>query len=172
MNVLFGSFVTMTTLITAYVLSALLIVIGLLGTVLPVLPGIPVMFAGMWLAAWMGDYAYVSAGTVIGLALATALSIAIDLLASLVGAQRVGASRKALLGAGVGGVVGLFFGMPGLLAGPYLGAMSGELAHGSHWRAAAKIGAGTWLGIVLGSILKLGLAVAMLVTFLLALWLP
>lgn len=162
----------MTATVLGYVLAGLLIVTGLLGTVLPILPGIPVMFLGMWLVAWLGDYAQISGWTVTALALATALSIAIDLLASLLGAQRVGASRKALLGAGLGGVIGLFFGMPGLLAGPYLGAMSGEMAHGSHWRAAAKVGAGTWLGLVVGSVLKLGLALGMLVTFLLALWLP
>lgn len=162
----------MTATVLGYVLAGLLIVTGLLGTVLPILPGIPVMFLGMWLVAWLGDYAQISGWVVIGLALAATLSIAIDLLASLLGAQRVGASRKALLGAGLGGVIGLFFGMPGLLAGPYLGAMSGEMAHGSHWRAAAKVGAGTWLGLVVGSVLKLGLALGMLVTFLLALWLP
>lgn len=162
----------MTATVLGHLLAGLLIVTGLLGTVLPVLPGIPVMFLGMWLVAWLGDYTVISGGTIVALALAMVLSIAIDLFASLLGAQRVGASRKAQLGAGLGSVIGLFFGMPGLLAGPYLGAMSGEMAHGSHWRAAAKVGAGTWLGLVVGSVLKLGLALGMLVTFLLALWLP
>ncbi|KAA2284454.1 DUF456 domain-containing protein [Arenimonas fontis] len=148
-----------------FLVSAALILIGLLGTVLPVLPGLPLMFAGMWLAAWADAYQRVGAGTLTVLGVLVLLSILVDLLASMIGARRVGASGKAMFGAGVGSVVGLFFGLPGLLAGPFLGASLGELWHGREFRAATRVGFGTWLGLLLGAVFKLLLALAMLAIF-------
>lgn len=150
---------------TSWLIAAALIVIGLLGTFLPVLPGLPVMFAGMWLAAWADGYTRIGAGTLVVLGLLVLVAIAVDFFASLVGARRVGASNKGMLGAGVGGVLGLFFGLPGLVAGPFLGAAAGEMAHGREWREATRIGVGTWIGLLLGAVFKLGLAVAMLLLF-------
>ena len=154
-----------------YLIAGALILVGLLGTVLPVLPGLPVMFAGMLIAAWAGDFRQIGTWTLVLLGLLTAVSIAVDLVSGIVGAKRVGASNKALFGAGVGGVVGLFFGIPGLLAGPFLGAAAGEMWHGREWREASKVGFGTWLGLALGAALKLALAFSMLAIFGLALWL-
>lgn len=152
---------------TAWILvAAALIVIGLLGTVLPVLPGLPVMFAGMWLAAWADGYARIGTGTLLVLGLMVLVSIAVDFTASFLGARRVGASTKGQIGAGLGGVVGLFFGLPGLVAGPFLGAALGEMAHGRDTREAARVGLGTWIGLLLGAVLKLALALAMLAIFL------
>lgn len=150
---------------TSWLIAAALIVIGLLGTILPVLPGLPVMFAGMWLAAWADGYTRIGAGTLVVLGLLVVIAIAVDFFASLVGARRVGASNKGMLGAGVGGVLGLFFGLPGLVAGPFLGAAAGEMAHGREWREATRIGVGTWIGLLLGAIFKLALAMAMLLLF-------
>lgn len=148
-----------------YLIAAALILVGLLGTFLPVLPGLPVMFAGMWLAAWADDFQRVGVGTLVVLGLLVLLSIVVDLAASMIGARRVGASGKAIWGAGIGSVVGLFFGLPGLLAGPFLGASLGELWHGRQFRAATRVGFGTWLGLLLGAIFKLLLALAMLAIF-------
>lgn len=152
-----------------YLLAAALIIIGLLGTILPVLPGLPVMFAGMWLAAWVDGYEHITFTTLAVLGLLVLASIGVDLLSSIVGAKRAGASGKGLFGAGLGGVVGLFFGLPGLIAGPLLGAAAGEMAHGRDWQQASRIGVGTWVGLLLGAILKLALAFAMLGLFALAL---
>jgi uncharacterized protein len=160
----------MDTLTSLYFISGALILIGLLGTVLPVLPGLPLMFGGMLLAAWAGDFQHIGPWTLVTLGLLVLLSIGVDLAASILGAKRVGASNKALVGAGLGGFVGLFFGIPGLLAGPFLGAAAGEMADGREWRAASKVGLGTWLGLVVGAVLKLGLAFSMLAIFCLALW--
>lgn len=148
-----------------YLLAGLMILIGLLGTFLPVLPGIPLMFLGMLLAAWAGDFALIGTPTLVLLGLLTLLAIGVDLLATLIGARRFGATRTAMFGAGVGGVVGLFFGLPGLIAGPYLGAMGGEMARGRDWKQAAKVGAGTWIGLLVGAVFKIGLALAMLGVF-------
>ena len=152
-----------------HVLAGLLIFVGLLGTVLPVLPGLPVMFAGMWLAAWNDGYTRIGTGTLVLLGVLTVVSIAVDVFASLIGAKRVGASRKALWGAAIGGLLGVFFGLPGLLLGPFLGAVGGEMADGRSRREAMKVGAGTWVGIAVGAALKVALAFAMLGVFAVAL---
>jgi len=103
-----------------YALSALMIFLGLLGTVLPMLPGVPLAFLGMLLAAWVGDFREISVHTVIVLAVLTALSLAIDLLASAWGAKRAGASKTAMLGAGIGAYV--LTELPGDLLKPYVAA--------------------------------------------------
>ena len=111
------------------------------------------------------------------LGLLTLLSLAIDFWATALGAKRVGASRKAIIGAMLGTLGGLFVLPPlGLLLGPFAGALAGELLHRrsldkAHLGDAAKIGFGTWLGILLGVVLKLGLAFTMLGLFALAWWL-
>lgn len=148
-----------------YALAVMLVVIGIAGVILPALPGLPLVFAGMLLAAWAGDFDKIGWITLVVLGLLTLLSVAVDFFATMVGAKRVGASRKALIGAVLGTFVGLFFGPIGLFAGPFVGALLGELWHGRELDQAAKVGLGTWLGILLGTVLKLGLAFAMLGLF-------
>ncbi len=91
-----------------YLLAALLILIGLAGTILPALPGLPLVFAGMLLAAWAGDFQQIGVLMLIVLGVLALLSLVIDFFSTTVGAQRVGASRKAVIGAFAGTVVGLF----------------------------------------------------------------
>jgi len=148
-----------------YVLAVILILVGIAGVILPALPGLPLVFAGMLLAAWAGDFQQIGWLPLVVLGVLTLVSVAVDFFATLVGAKRVGASRKALLGAVVGTFAGLFFGPVGLFAGPFVGALLGELWHGRELGKAAKVGLGTWLGILLGTVLKLGLAFAMLGLF-------
>ena len=156
-----------------YVLATVLIVIGLLGTVLPALPGLPLVFAGMLLAAWAGDFQQIGATTLVILGLLTVLSMVIDFWANAIGAARMGASRKAVIGSLIGTVAGLFLGLVGVIVGPFIGALLGELLHrrslaGTDMGDAAKIGFGTWMGILFGTVLKLTLAFAMLGIFALA----
>lgn len=151
-----------------YVLAIALILVGIAGVVLPALPGLPLVFLGMLLAAWAGDFQQIGWGVLVVLGLLTLLSVGVDVFATLIGAKRVGASRKALLGAVLGTFAGLFFGPIGLFAGPFVGALLGELWHGRELGQAAKVGLGTWLGIVIGVVLKLGLAFAMLGLFVFA----
>lgn len=152
-----------------HLLAGALIIVGLLGTVLPVLPGLPLMFAGMVLAAWNDGFRYIGGWTLGVLGVLLVISVAVDVFASIVGARKVGASNKALWGAGIGGLVGLLFGLPGLLLGPFLGAVGGELMHGRDHQLALKVGVGTWVGLAIGAALKLALAVSMLGVFGLAL---
>jgi uncharacterized protein YqgC (DUF456 family) len=147
-------------------LAALLVLVGLAGVLLPALPGLPLVFAGLLLAAWAGGFEQIHVATVVVLGLLTLLSFAVDFWATAHGARRVGASRKALVGAVLGTFAGLFVFPPfGLFAGPFVGALLGELLHGRELRQAAKVGFGTWLGIVLAVVLKLGLAFAMIGLF-------
>lgn len=148
-----------------YALAAILVLVGIAGVILPALPGLPLVFAGMLLAAWAGDFQQIGWVTLVILGLLTLLSVGVDFFATLIGAKRVGASKKALLGAVLGTFAGLFFGPIGLFAGPFVGALLGELWHGREIGQAAKVGLGTWLGILLGTVLKLGLAFAMLGLF-------
>ena len=153
-----------------YVLAGALVLVGLAGVVLPALPGLPLMFAGLWLAAWAGGYDQIGVGTVIMLAVMTLLSLGVDIVAALLGARRVGASRLALLGAAIGTVAGLFMGLVGILVGPFVGALLGEWLHGRRLGLAAKVGLGTWLGIVFAAVLKLTLGFAMIGIFVFAWW--
>lgn len=158
-----------------YALAAILIVIGLAGVVLPAIPGIPLMFAGMLLAAWAGGFMQIGIPTLIVLGVLTLLSIGIDLWAAALGAKRVGASRLALAGAVIGTFAGFFFGPVGLFAGPFAGAVIGQLLHGRKFDGtgvshATRVGLGTWLGIVFGVALKLMLALAMLGLFAWSWW--
>ena len=153
-----------------YAIAGVLIVVGLIGIFLPALPGLPLVFAGMLVAAWAGGFAKVGAGMLITLGLLTAVSMGIDFWAAAVGARRVGASRLAVIGAIVGTVGGLVLGPVGLLVGPFSGALLGELLHGRSLNAsqvgkATRVGIGTALGIVMGVALKLMLAFAMLGLF-------
>jgi uncharacterized protein YqgC (DUF456 family) len=153
-----------------YMLAALLALVGLAGIVVPALPGLPLVFAGMLLAAWAGGFEQVSVWVVALLGLLTLVSFAVDFWATAHGARRVGASRKAVAGAVIGTFAGLFFIPIGLLVGPFAGALAGELLHGREWRQATKVGFGTWIGVVLAVVLKLGLAFAMIGVFAIA-WL-
>lgn len=151
-----------------YVLAVILVVVGMIGVILPALPGLPLVFAGMLLAAWAGDFQQIGWIPLVMLGLMTVLSVAVDFFATVVGAKRVGASKKALWGAVIGTFAGLFFGPVGLFAGPFIGALLGELWHSRELGQATKVGVGTWLGILLGTVLKLGLAFAMLGLFVFA----
>lgn len=151
-----------------YVLAAVLIVIGFVGTIVPILPGVPIVFGGMWLAAWADAYAHVGKFTLIVLGILTVLALALDFVAGMHGAKRVGASRYAVIGALLGTIVGIFFGLPGLLLGPFLGAVLGELVAGGGLRKATGVGIGAWLGFVVGTAAKLAICFAMLGIFALA----
>src|SRR5205814_2142821 len=101
-----------------FILSGVLILIGLAGTIVPLLPGVPLVFAGMLLAAWADHFQHIGAFTLTILGVLCALALLIDFVAGMLGAKRVGASTRALWGAMVGTLAGLFFGLPGLLLGP------------------------------------------------------
>ncbi len=156
--------------IVLYILAAVLILLGLAGTFLPALPGLPLMFVGMLIAAWADQFAQVGGWTIAVLALLTCISVAVDMAATAMGARRIGASKLAMLGATVGTLFGgIVFNIPGLILGPFVGAMAGEFIQGREWRQASKVGFGTWIGLAIGTALKIALAFAMIGVFVFAL---
>ncbi|WP_269790948.1 DUF456 domain-containing protein [Stenotrophomonas sp. Iso1] len=148
-----------------YLIAALLVIVGFAGIILPALPGVPLVFIGLLVAAWTEGFERVGWLPLVVLGVLTLISMVVDVLSTVIGAQKVGASKMALLGAAIGTVVGLFFMPIGLFVGPFAGALLGEYLHGRKLGQATKVGLGTWLGIVLGVALKLGLAMAMIGLF-------
>ncbi|HEX4943631.1 MAG TPA: DUF456 family protein [Usitatibacteraceae bacterium] len=148
-----------------HIVAVVLVIVGLAGTVLPLLPGVPLVFGGLLVAAWADGFQRVGAITLVVLGVLTALAVAADLLASALGAKRMGASPRAVAGATVGAVIGIFFGLPGLVLGPFVGAVAGELSANRQLLHAGRAGLGTWIGLLLGSIAKLTLAFLMVGVF-------
>ena len=152
-----------------WVLTAGLIVLGLLGTVLPVLPGTVLVLAGVILGAWIDDFARVSVGTVVLVGVLAVMAWVLEWAAGLLGAQRAGASRQALLGAAIGTVLGLALGLVGVLFMPLLGAAVGEFLARRDQQRALKVGLATWLGLLVGMLAKVVLAFTMVGVFIAAL---
>jgi len=156
-----------------WLLVVVLIAAGLAGTVLPALPGTALVLAGIVLGAWIDDFSRVGATTLAVVTVLAVLAWVLDYVAGLLGAQRAGASRAALVGAALGTVVGLFMGLVGVLFMPLVGAAAGEYlarradadAHGQ----ALRVGVATWLGIMAGLLAKVVIAFMMLGIFVVAL---
>jgi uncharacterized protein YqgC (DUF456 family) len=159
--------------IVLWVLSAALIVAGVAGTVLPALPGTLFVLAGIVLGAWIDGFQQVGWVPLTLVGVLAVLAWVLDYVAGLLGAQRAGASRQALVGAALGTVAGLFMGLVGVLFMPLVGAAAGEYlarradadAHGQ----ALKVGVATWLGIMAGLLAKVVIAFIMLGVFVVAL---
>ena len=152
-----------------WVLCVLLIVVGLAGTVLPALPGPMLVLAGIVLGAWIDDFQRVGPWTLGFVALLAVAAWVLDHLAGVMGAQRAGASRLALLGAAIGTVAGLFMGLVGVLFMPLVGAAAGEYLDRREHGRALQVGVGTWIGIMLGLLAKVVLSVMMVGVFVAAL---
>lgn len=150
----------------------ILIFVGLVGTVVPILPGTGLVFGGILLYAFYFGIETVGLTTLVLFGVATVLSFVLDLLASLYGASRFGASRSGVIGSAVGGIIGfLILNLPGLLFGVFFGAVIGEyfLAK-KKIDEALKAGAGSVLGFFGGVVLKLILALMMTVVFMFKIW--
>jgi uncharacterized protein len=146
-------------------IAVLLVAAGLLGAIVPALPGIPLIFGGLWLLAGTDHYGHIGPWWLLGIACVGGVGLTVDLLAGALGARRVGASRRAVWGALLGTVIGLFFGLPGLLLGPFFGAVAGELTAGNSILRSAHVGMSAWAGLILGTLVKLVASVTMVALF-------
>lgn len=154
--------------IGGWILAVLLVCVGLAGVALPVIPGAPLLFAGLALGAWLDDFSYVSQATVAALAVMAVATYGIDFIASSLGAKKFGASPRAMIGAAGGAVAGLFFGLPGMILGPFIGAVLGELSAQRSFGEAGRAGLGATLGLAFGAAAKLALGISMIGIFLVA----
>ncbi len=155
----------METAILLWALAVVLVLVGLAGLLFPAIPGAVVLFAGLAMAAWADNFAYVGWKTLTVLGVLALLTYPADFMASAFGAKRYGASPRAVTGAAIGAVIGIFFGLPGVLLGPFFGAVTGELLTQRHLGRAGRAGIGATVGLVLGTALKLALAFTMLGIF-------
>lgn len=148
-----------------WLLSVALILLGLAGTVLPALPGTLFVLAGILLGAWIDDFSRVGWGSVAAVTVLAVLAWGLDYAAGLLGAQRAGASRQAIIGAALGTVAGLFMGLVGVLFMPLVGAAVGEYLARKDHRQAINVGIATWLGIMVGLVAKVVIAFMMVGIF-------
>jgi uncharacterized protein len=151
-----------------WALAGILVLVGLAGTILPMLPGVPFVFGGLLVAAWIGDFQRIGWPTITILAILTALAIVVDFVATMLGAKRAGASKLALVGAAIGSIVGIFFGLVGIFIFPFVGAVIGEYLQHQKLGNAGKVGVATWLGLLFGALAKLALALTMIGVFAIA----
>jgi len=149
-----------------WLVSAILLIAGFAGLLLPALPGVLLIFAGLVLAAWAEGFVYVGWGTLTILGVLTAAAYLIDFLAGLLGAKRFGAGKYGIIGAAIGTVIGLMFGLPGIIIGPFIGAVLGELYANKDLRSAGTAGLGTWLGMAIGIAVRIAVAFVMVGVFL------
>ena len=147
---------------SVYACAFLLILVGLAGTIIPALPGIPMIFAGAWLIAYMEDYMYFGWGTLIALGVLTVISIIIDWVSQTMGAQKAGATKMGLTGALLGTIIGIPFGLVGIFLFPVIGAFVGEMIGHRDMRKAGKVSWATWIGMIAGIAAKLAIAFVMI----------
>lgn len=153
-----------------HLLAALLVLLGIAGVLLPALPGVPLVFAGLLLSAWADGFDRVGWVALTLLGGLTLVSVLVDIASSALGAKGLGASKLAMAGAVLGSLLGLLMLPWGVLAGPFIGALAGEYLHSRRLGLATKVGLATFLGLVIAVALKLGLVMAMLGIFALAWW--
>ena len=152
-----------------WLFAIVLFAIGLIGTVVPILPGTTIILAGAVIHRMMlGPEKSIGWPTIGVLVLLTLATYALDFLGSYFGAKYFGATKWGTFGAIIGALIGLFFGIIGLFVGPVIGAITGEFVAGKRMIAAGKAGWGSLLGNLAGMIGKLVIALVMIAIFLMA----
>jgi uncharacterized protein YqgC (DUF456 family) len=152
-----------------WVLSVLMVAVGLIGVVMPALPGHMLILAGLIVGAWANGFTRVSVWTLSVLGLIALASYGVDFVAVALGAKHLGASPRAMTGAALGTLAGLFFGLPGVIVGPFVGAVIGELTTHRDLGRAGKAGVAAWIGFAIGTATKVAMAFLMIGIFLVAL---
>ncbi len=135
-------------------LAGLLLIVGFLGSFLPILPGVPLSYIGILLMHFTGCVQFSTRFLVLWGAVVVAVQI-IDYVVPIWGTKRFGGSKKGVWGSVVGSIVGMFFGPLGIIFGPFLGALAGEFADGKETKDAMKAGVGSFVGFLLGTGIKL-----------------
>jgi uncharacterized protein YqgC (DUF456 family) len=152
--------------ILLWVIAIALIAVGVAGIVLPALPGTLLIFGGILLAAWADGFTRIGPWTLAVIGVIGAASYFVDFAAAALGAKKLGASKRAMAGAALGTLFGLFLGLPGIIIGPFVGAVIGELTVNRDIRKAGKAGLAAWIGFAVGTAVKVGLAFLMIAIFL------
>jgi uncharacterized protein YqgC (DUF456 family) len=152
-------------------LGFLLMAAGLVALVLPMVPGVAIIYLGILLVAWADDFMRIGPVMLFVLTGLMLIALVADNVAGLFGARRAGASGWGVFGAGLGAVVGLLFGLPGVILGPAVGALAFEYLKNPDLKRAGKAGLGGLFGFLLGVVAKCVFGVTMAGLALLAYWL-
>ena len=139
--------------------------VGLVGTVIPGVPGVPLVLLAAGVHRLYFDAAGVSNAVLFILTVLTLMSLAIDYLASVMGARRLGATWRGVLGAVLGAMVGVFFAVPGVIIGPFLGAVAFERSGGREWKEAVRASVGAMIGVFFGAVRKVACGAVMIGLF-------
>ena len=146
-------------------LTLLVMLAGLIGSLLPVMPGVPlILIAAIGHRLFFGESSINNVVLVI-LVWLTLVSLVFDFLASLLGSRKFGATWLGMTGAVVGGIIGLFFSLPGIILGPFLGAMIFEMLGDKEFKQAVHAGVGATVGLLLGIAGKFAIGVVMIILF-------
>jgi hypothetical protein len=145
---------TLTLTILLWIAAVLLIAAGFVGLLAPALPGPPLVYAGVVAMAAAHRFERIGLGMVLLLGVLTLGIVLVDFAASAVGARRLGGGKWGAVGAALGLLVGLFFGLPGLVLGPLAGAIGAEMLAGRAHAEAARAGVGAVLGLLAGAFVK------------------
>ena len=152
-----------------WIIAVAMVIVGIIGVVMPALPGHMLILGGLIVGAWANGFTRVGVWTLVVLGLIALASYGVDFVAVALGAKRLGASPRAMTGAALGTLAGLFFGLPGVIVGPFVGAVIGELTTHRDFGKAGKAGVAAWIGFAIGTAVKVALAFLMIGIFLVAL---
>ncbi|MDD4237659.1 MAG: DUF456 family protein [Desulfotomaculaceae bacterium] len=152
--------------IVGMILAVVFFTIGVLGTILPALPGAPLIWLGMLIYGFFVKFQNLPLMFFVGQGLVVVLIFLIDYLASIWGVRRYGGSKEAIWGSVLGGLLGIILLGPfGLIFGPFIGAIAGELYRRSSIDKALEVGLGTLIGFLGGAVLKLAIEAVMIIWF-------
>jgi uncharacterized protein YqgC (DUF456 family) len=146
-------------------LALLVMLAGLIGSLLPGFPGTLVVLAAAVVHRLCFGQDSASNLVLLILAALTATALAFDFLAGIFGANKFGATWRGMLGAVIGGIAGLFFNLPGIILGPFIGATLFELLGDRELKLALKAGLGATVGLFAGIIGKFAIGVVMILLF-------
>ncbi|AFY65859.1 DUF456 domain-containing protein [Geitlerinema sp. PCC 7407] len=164
--------------LTLYWLLVLLMVVGIIGAVVPGLPGSSLIVVGVLIWGFVNGFASISTALIVTV-LVLLLSVGVDLLAAYLGAKQAGASRWGQIGAIIGFFLGFFGLLPafllggpllGMLVGPLLGAIIGEYFYCRDFQRSVKAGIGIVVGTLLGNLIQGALALGAVIVFLVTTW--
>ena len=148
------------------ILSSAIMLTGLAGVFLPVLPGVPLVFAGAFIYAWSTSFEVITVGNIVLFAVLTAIASAVDYVGGLITAKKYGASRYGLIGGILGGILGLIaLGIPGLIIGQLAGVILGEMYFGKQMKESFTSGFAMFVGYILGSTVKVFFAGLIVIIF-------
>ena len=155
--------------ITLLILAGICMLVGIIGCIIPGLPGVPIAYAGLWIAQ-ATDRVDFGWKMLLIWGIVTIVVSVLDYVVPAWGTKKFGGTRYGVWGSTIGVFVGLFFGAIGVIAGPLIGAILGELIGGKEVKEALKAGWGSFVGLLCGTILKLVCCGLMTVALIQAIW--